>query len=387
MNKKNTLLIIVAFLIFVACDKKGQKMESGIITIDVTKQYPKKEALPIQHIADVEYIPLETNDEFLYDNSSRFEYIDDEIIIFNSHLSGSIFIFDRAGKALKKINRRGQSGEEYVTMLRLIYDSENKELYVQSMDKIYVYDLIGNYKRSFPQLVEKGECANFSGIYNFNKDYLLCYRDMAFYFDQNAAPFIIISKQTGEKIKDIFIPYEKFIINYAGVEEGFMISIGTPVIKNGNYFSLSETSSDTIYKLAPDLSLSPVITRKPSIQKMEIPVFLSADIETSRYHFLTGIKRELNKVTYSFPTIALLYDKQTGEISEQNFYNEDDLTKKRFSFGKDIHWIDNNQYYSSLPAYLLREAYEQGKLNGKLKEIASKVGEDDNPVLMIIKFK
>lgn len=36
--------------------------------------------------------------------------------------------------------------------------------------------------------------------------------------------------------------------------------------------------------------------------------------------------------------------------------------------------------------YLLQD-YKAGKLQGELKQIASKLKEDDNPILMLIKFK
>ena len=42
------------------------------------------------------------------------------------------------------------------------------------------------------------------------------------------------------------------------------------------------------------------------------------------------------------------------------------------------------QYY---PADVLKELLELGKLQGKLKEIASKLDEEDNPVLVLAKFK
>ena len=40
-----------------------------------------------------------------------------------------------------------------------------------------------------------------------------------------------------------------------------------------------------------------------------------------------------------------------------------------------------------LEAYQLVEDYEKGKLKGKLKEIASKLDKEDNPVIMLIKYK
>ena len=41
----------------------------------------------------------------------------------------------------------------------------------------------------------------------------------------------------------------------------------------------------------------------------------------------------------------------------------------------------------SLEAYQLVESYNKGELKGILKEIASKLNEDSNPVIMLIKYK
>ena len=40
-----------------------------------------------------------------------------------------------------------------------------------------------------------------------------------------------------------------------------------------------------------------------------------------------------------------------------------------------------------LDASKLCEAYENGELRGELKEIAKNIKADDNPVLMVVKFK
>ena len=51
-------------------------------------------------------------------------------------------------------------------------------------------------------------------------------------------------------------------------------------------------------------------------------------------------------------------------------------------------WIEQpNCAMNGIPAYQLCEAYEAGKLKGKLKEVASKLKEDDNDVIIIYKFK
>ncbi|MCD7976095.1 MAG: 6-bladed beta-propeller, partial [Tannerellaceae bacterium] len=75
-----------------------------------------------------EYIPLETNEEFItvgYVQAINKDFI---IVRNTNHVgTGNIFIFDRNGKALRKINRRGQSNEEYTNIAGLItLDEDNR---------------------------------------------------------------------------------------------------------------------------------------------------------------------------------------------------------------------------------------------------------------------
>ncbi|MDR3220340.1 MAG: 6-bladed beta-propeller [Dysgonamonadaceae bacterium] len=394
--------VVVSFtFVFASCSKKSQHNETDIITVDITEQYPKGEAIPLQDIATVKYIPLETNDEFLCGNDASPAYIDDDIIVFRNDFSdGTILLFDGAGKTLKRINRKGQSGEEYLNVSQLIYDKERDELFVNDGAKIQVYDSDGNFKRTLSYAEDK----EYRRIYNFDKDYLLCYYDhasfvnMAIYEDpiKNLMPsFILVSKQTGEKLKGVPIPYEKWIDGFILIDEGSVCSSTIfmyPAVKNGNGFLLNEISADTIFRLQPDFSTIPVMTRKPSVQKMNPPYFLVSVAETPHYHFMTSVKKGDGKSDI-FPSRSLMYDKQTGEISEQNFYNADISNKENLIFGKgdfdvtnNLHPIGANRFYIVYDAFRLKEMNENGELTGQLKEIAAKIDADDNPVVMVVQF-
>ena len=147
-NQMNWIWILVALFLF-GCGDGKQKESDGLITVDVSKSYPKKELI-LQDLFDIEYVPLETTDEML--TEGHIQYISDNYMIFKNlgRMAGEIFIFDRQGKAVRKINRLGQSGEEYLNILGVDYDEQADELFVNShyLRKIQVYDLEGNYKRS-----------------------------------------------------------------------------------------------------------------------------------------------------------------------------------------------------------------------------------------------
>ena len=62
--KSTTIFFLSILLITAGCKRQNQTADE-LITVDVTKNsFPKKE-LVLQDFMDVEYIPLETNDEFV----------------------------------------------------------------------------------------------------------------------------------------------------------------------------------------------------------------------------------------------------------------------------------------------------------------------------------
>lgn len=183
MKRSTTISATVLFLItgFIGCNQSKPQSE-GFITVDVTATYPKKDLI-LQDFMDVEYIPLETNKEFL--TSGYVQAIGKNIIIVrNINQAGAdIFIFDRKGKGLRKINRMGQGNGEYTFITGTItLDEDNDEIFVNcgGLRKVFVYDLFGNFKRSLNYMVGGKESGRFKNdiiydpIYNFDQDNLIC---------------------------------------------------------------------------------------------------------------------------------------------------------------------------------------------------------------------
>lgn len=166
---KNVHSILIMLLLIIAGCGKNNQPANELSTVDVTAKYPYKELI-LQDFMDVEYIPLETTDEFLC-MGSLWGVGKNIIIATNFNNDGNIFIFDRKGKALKRINRKGQGNEEYSSYSRIILDEEKEEIFVNNSfaKKIQVYDLEGNFKRD---LLIKKEFSLFE-MYNFDKDNLI----------------------------------------------------------------------------------------------------------------------------------------------------------------------------------------------------------------------
>lgn len=168
----NWIWILVALFLF-GCGDGKQKESDGLITVDVSKSYPKKELI-LQDLFDIEYVPLETTDEFITTGNVRA--VGEKIIVTknNGRLDGDIFLFDRTtGKGILHFDHLGQGGEDYTNILEILLDEKQGEIFVNNhySRKVVVYDLEGNFKRSW----KHNSDTFYDQIGCFDEDYLICH--------------------------------------------------------------------------------------------------------------------------------------------------------------------------------------------------------------------
>ena len=89
---KNVHSILIMLLLIIAGCGKNNQPANELSTVDVTAKYPYKELI-LQDFMDVEYIPLETTDEFLC-MGSLWGVGKNIIIATNFNNDGNIFILD-----------------------------------------------------------------------------------------------------------------------------------------------------------------------------------------------------------------------------------------------------------------------------------------------------
>ena len=384
MKQLNTILAAILLAIIAGCEGNKQSNDDLII-VDVLKSYPKKELI-LQDFMDVEYIALETTDEFLTQGVVQ-DVGNEYLLVTNRNKDGDILIFDRkTGKGIRKINRQGQGAEEYARINEIILDESNGEIFVKTLgNKILVYDLYGSFKR----------CLNLdrevSSMFDYDKSNLIGY-DMSEYHnkgkDRSKAYHIIISKLDGNITREILIPFKTIDTPIVTDGDRFIANYSYQVRLSHGKCTLMDTSTDTLYNYAPDGTLTPFIVRTPSANTMEPEVFLYMGIHTDRYYFMETVKNVFNfDKGNGFYTDVLMYDKEEKAIFQVTVCN-DDYTEKRpvamtaKSINREV------ESAASLNASRLVEIYQKGQLkDGKLKEIASRLDEDDNPVIMLVKQK
>ena len=80
-----------------------------------------------------------------------------------------------------------------------------------------------------------------------------------------------------------------------------------------------------------------------------------------------------------------MYDRQEKKIYQYSLLNNDFKDRKEDMFLRNL--SNKIAYQTVMDASSLIEANKDSKLNGKLKEIAGRLNEDDNPVVMLVEYK
>jgi len=391
MKKPNLILAIILLATMTGCGRK--QLSDIIITVDVTKSYPEKRLI-LQDFMDVEYIALETTDEFVTQGLVA-DIGKKNILVTNRNRDGTIFIFDRTGKSLRKINRMGRGPEEYSPAHSIVLDEDNNEIFVHdiSLKKIIAYDLNGKYQRSFTYNNDD-EVLRYSAIHNYDQNHLICYDATGDLFEERSFYHVIISKQDGSIIRKIQLPFKEKKTTMARIQDGEMVITSlVPFQSTLSYqgqWILTQPSSDTIYKYLPDNRVIPFIVRIPSIISMNPEVFLYPELITEHYYFMRTSEK-VGKIdngnVLPFPQTYLMYDRQEKALFRYNVYNGDFLNERKVSINAGP---VNNEIAAcrTLGADQLVDSYKKNEIKeGKLKELVAKLEKEDNPVIMLIKYK
>jgi predicted small lipoprotein YifL len=399
-----TSLLLAAAVAISACGPKGP---ATIPVLDVTKTYPEK-TLTLQDIATVEYIPLETREGFLID---RFEvrYMDDRIVILTNSKE-DIMIFDRnTGKGLTSFNRLGRGPGEYSMIGALAVDKKRNEIFVRDGNDLpmYVYDMQGKHLRTLD--FKRNPYVTY--IHDWDDEHLFVYNAYNPYDEWNrqkpdAAPYRLISK-ADTVITDLPVRFGDGNRESMALRQNF-IGGGSTNRSRGDFLAkvvdgyvVSEPGIDTIYRWNTGTGeFTPLVAQTPSFHSFEFPIGLFYEGESGSYLFMQTIERRLGSADISlqdimnrkvsdlggYETVHLALDKSDGAVYEIKIIDGAFADERKFSL-KNNFGVPAGVTVVALQPYELLDLHEQGKLRGRLVEIAPTLKEDDNPVMMIVTFK
>ena len=370
------------FLLLFGCKKQTS---DGLIVFDVNGNYPVK-MLDIEDVADIEYLTLEINDDFLF---SYYSEMTDNYILCTGEKE--IIFFDRTtGKVASKISRYGNGPGEYYSSYCYAYNEKKDELFNIDGYQIKVYGRDGTFKRQFPFLD-----TNFFiyRMFDFDEDNLLLYGFPVRIFvsdddgSMKDSTFMLVSKKDGF-IEVIPIHFEERIAILFQQERVGDFANVNPVICNGNDFLLTDYSSDTVYRFTPDRKLIPVLIREPSIQKMNTKIFLHSWLETGKYLFFSTQKIDLDWKKWKWPPEkGYLMEKNSGKFFQTHIQMRD-YKGYELILGPSVIFKTSSNHTGIVVWNVseLQEANAANKLSGKLKEMTDRLDNDDEYVFMILKF-
>src|SRR5690606_17982625 len=152
--------LVCSFLCFVGCRNMSSEIQQKIsgsseveasMTISSELLNPRS-TITMDSILDVvEYIPLETNDSAIIGRIDEIVLTNDLIIILDKTQTESIFLFNRTGEFIAKVNRKGKGPGEYMQPSDITVDEQLQELYLlnEFPSKVIVYDFEGNFIKEF----------------------------------------------------------------------------------------------------------------------------------------------------------------------------------------------------------------------------------------------
>lgn len=368
------------------------KKEQGLVTLDVTKDYPEKKIV-LQNLADVKYIPLETKKNALLPNSAGcLGYVSDSLIVARTS-DNEIVLFNGDGSVRSSFRHVGQGSKEYQYIIGMAVDPKAQEIFIVDYllkYRMQVYSFTGQYKRTLPIPYKM----ILNSLQDFSADCLLaCDMDVNQGISNRAKPYMLLSKKTGEIVKELDIHFTKRMSNRMskpfGENQTISAALGyDPIVRCEDSYVIGDLSADTIYTYTPQGVLSPMLVRTPPVLSMETPKVLLPDYRAGSYFFFYLVDFEFDFETRTgFPDKYMVYDYAAGKTYVCKLVNRDcEEQEIQLGDGGVTNKAWNTACYT-IPSSMLIEQSEAGKVHGLLKEIAAGRTDDDNPVLVIVRFK
>ena len=138
---KSLFLILSIFLLFSCGSNQLSKSNEGE-RLDFKNTI--SESMKLSLIVDsVELVPLETKDDFLISGITKMRYADGKFFILDRNQK-SIFVFDKKGKPVFKINNYGKGPNEYLNIRGFDINEKTKQLVFKTFpNRLYYYDFDG----------------------------------------------------------------------------------------------------------------------------------------------------------------------------------------------------------------------------------------------------
>lgn len=367
----------------VSCGQKGGDEVNGVVVFDYGRNYPASE-LTLSDIADVEYIPIGKSDDFLMSgriNAKGGEtYVGDDFVV-KADNQAHLFVFDRQGNPIRKIGTQGRGPNEYLYLQYFAgVDEASGEAYVYGGDqRMLVYGLDGEFRRAID--IEAPRFLN--GVQLLNDEEIVCFDQMG------EGGFYTVSRTDGKLMRKLPVT---FTLPYAHDTDGRM-AYGN-IFRNETGTLLFELRTDTIHRVSPQGELAPAIVDVTKYQSPANDLYgpdnaqLMPLFETSEY--IIGsvlcspwITPDVKEKYYIYDKAQKRWSTLAGEGSSFDGFAAINGLVNIPRSAKTLNAGYAALFFNPITLIENRDKWQSEELSKVLEGVA----EDDNPIMMLIRFK
>lgn len=393
---KKLFFSLITLFLLAACGTREKEI-SGPVLFDATRDYPEKQLL-LDEVADITYVPLSSEtDSALF--RGTLAHVSERTVTIHDFPRGIFYLFDRSGRYLSSFNHKGQGPEDYNFLITAFVDEARGELFAIEKNRIQVYDLKGDYRRTLrlpdgAWVYEAADGGDGSILLVDNQERAsILYAGMV---DEKAEayeqPFVRISKEDGGLVSYITLP-KNFLVDLSAdlQSSGISLKVFGPnhrLVSHRDGFLLTNQETDTIFLYAHD-QLKPRMIHTPPVSEQGEKSYLNGYVEAGDYLFFEKVLvKAVENRRPPVPSAYYLYDKRDGQFYEQAVSMRD-FEGKRIDLTPQIIRPSRDARLGCLLLTVdeLQTANADGKLSGELKRIVDEMPEDSNDLLMLMRFK
>lgn len=324
MNAKQVWHIVCACAIVGLIAGCGGNKKEAFVTYDVAALLAQPEDIPLSGIThDIRKIQLETNDSILISRIKKMFDTGDRLVIIQNN---RCMVFDKNGKYLNDISRKGGGPNEFVSIWDAFMEGNTICLIDRQVNKLRFFELDGTPVKEIttPRQIGSAALAG-NGLYAGYIENLNGKRsNKLIYFDQNGM------QQDSVSCAEDYVNKGMFSLFFF---EGMFFS-------SGSHKYVKELFNDTIYTMLPDHTIHPrmlldmgsynaTMEKRHNLEDPNKDFFAEmAQVrivgESENYLFFTAM---MDKKTYVF-----YLDKKNNRIHQARFTDA-------IGFGEDTYFI------------------------------------------------
>lgn len=148
---KNVFSFFFSFLFLLfSChtEKKKEAAAPSVLSFNLTKDPLPNDINAFLAKLDIRLIPLATTEDAYFNGNESNLFVGKEYLFVTDYSQDMLLLYDKQGKLINKIDRKGEGPEEYIR-LGGVCISEDK-IYILDFTKIQLYDFEGDYLKSIP---------------------------------------------------------------------------------------------------------------------------------------------------------------------------------------------------------------------------------------------